>query len=324
MPEKPLCRFLDRASLDRDDMDFSAIEALTRFESFDQTRPRELTQHAGEAEILIVNKVRFGAAGFAALPKLRLLCVIATGVNNVDLAAASDAGVPVVNVRDYAAAAVSQHVFLLMLALMTRFRDYQQAIHAGRWQAQQQFCLLDYPIRELSGKTLGLVGYGHIARAVERIARAFGMDVLVAESLRPDAPALPGRTPLQELLRTADVISLHCPLSEHSRGLIGREQLRRMKPEALLINTARGGIIDESALLAALQAGEIGGAGIDCLEQEPPAPDHPLINARLPNLIITPHNAWGAREARQRLVDGTADNIRRFLSGSELTNRVNA
>jgi glycerate dehydrogenase len=323
MPEKPLCRFLDRASLDRDDMDFSAIEAMTRFESLDQTRPQELTEHAGEAEILIANKVCFGTTEFRALPKLQLLCVIATGVNNVDLDAASDAGIPVVNVRDYAAAAVSQHVFLLMLALMTRFRDYQQAIDTGRWQSQEQFCLLDYPMRELSGKTLGLVGYGHIARSVERIARAFGMEILVAESLRPGASVSPGRIPLLDLLSAADVISLHCPLSGYSRGLIGSEELRLMKPDALLINTARGGIIDESALLTALRTGAIGGAGIDCLEQEPPAPDHPLINAGLSNLIITPHNAWGTREARQRLVDGTADNIRRFLAGRELPNRVN-
>ena len=303
-------------------MDFGQIEALTQFRSFDRTLPDELAEHAGGAEILIVNKVPFGREAFAVLPELKLLCVIATGVNNVDLEAASDAGVAVVNVRDYAAASVSQHVFLLTLALTTRFRDYQRDIDSGRWQAQEQFCLLDHPIRELSGKTLGLIGYGHIARAVERIGRAFGMEVLVAESLRPGAGSQPGRVPLDRLLQDSDVISLHCPLSEYSRGLIGAAELRRMKPEALLINTARGGIIDEAALLEALLQGQIGGAGLDCLEQEPPAPDHPLLNAGLPNLILTPHNAWGAREARQRLVDGTADNIRHFLAG-ETPNRVN-
>ncbi len=312
---RPVCRFLDRASLDRGDMDFAAIEALTRFESFDRTNPDQVIDHAADADILIVNKVFLGREELTALPRLRLICVIATGVNNIDLDAARDAGVPVVNVRDYAAASVSQHTFLLMLALSTRFLDYHKDLDNGRWQAQEQFCLLDHPIRELSGKTLGLIGYGHIARAVERIARAFAMEIMVARSLRPDAPEQPDRVPLDDLLKNADIVSLHCPLSEYSRGLIGREQLKAMKDNALLINTARGGIIDEAALLEALQRNEIGGAGLDCLEQEPPPPDHPLLSARLPNLILTPHNAWGAREARQRLVDGTAENIRQFLAG---------
>ncbi len=312
---RPVCRFLDRASLDRGDMDFAAIEALTRFEFFDRTNPDQVIDHAAGADILIVNKVFLGREELTALPRLRLICVIATGVNNIDLDAARDAGVPVVNVRDYAAASVSQHTFLLMLALSTRFLDYHKDLDNGRWQAQEQFCLLDHPIRELSGKTLGLIGYGHIARAVERIARAFAMEIMVARSLRPDAPEQPDRVPLDDLLKNADIVSLHCPLSEYSRGLIGREQLKAMKDNALLINTARGGIIDEAALLEALQRNEIGGAGLDCLEQEPPPPDHPLLSARLPNLILTPHNAWGAREARQRLVDGTAENIRQFLAG---------
>ena len=312
---RPVCRFLDRASLDRGDMDFAAIEALVQFESFNRTDPEQLVDHAADADILIVNKVLLGKEELAALPRLRLICVIATGVNNIDLDAARDIGLPVVNVRDYAAASVSQHAFLLMLALSTRFLDYRKDLENGRWQAQEQFCLLDHPIRELSGKTLGLIGYGHIARAVERIARAFGMEVLVSRSLRPDAPEQPGRVSLDDLLKKSDIVSLHCPLSDYSRGLIGREQLKAMKEDALLINTARGGIIDETALLEALQGNEIGGAGLDCLEQEPPPPDHPLLKARLPNLILTPHNAWGAREARQRLVDGTAENIRQFLAG---------
>jgi len=319
---RPVCLFADRASLDRGDMDVSKIESLTRFDSRDALPAGSLASAAADAEILIVNKIPIGAEELAALPRLRLLCVIATGVNNIDLDAARAAGVPVVNVRDYAAAAVSQHAFMLMLALSTRFRDYQRDIENGRWQAQPLFCLLDHPICELAGKTLGLIGYGHIARAVERIGLAFGMEVLIARSLRPDAEQRPGRVDLESLLRGSDVVSLHCPLSEHSHHLIGEEQLRLMKADALLINTARGGIIDEPALLKALQRGWIGGAGLDCLEQEPPANDNPVIQARLSNLIITPHNAWGAREARQRLVDGTAENIRRFLAGESLPNRV--
>jgi glycerate dehydrogenase len=239
----------------------------------------------------------------------QLLCVIATGTNNVDIPAASELGIRVCNVQDYAAAAVSQHVFMLILALYTRFLDYQRDMAADAWQAQNQFCLLNHPIRELAGKTLGLIGYGHIARAVESVARAFGLRVIVANSLATaDAPQS-GRLPLEQLLQQADIVSLHCPLSDLSRNLIAREQFALMKNEALIINTARGGIINEADLLDALKTGQIGGAGIDCLATEPPRHNDPMINARLPNLIITPHNAWGTIEARQRLVDGTCNNI---------------
>jgi glycerate dehydrogenase len=274
-----------------------------------------VVQTIGRAEVVIVNKVVLDRQVLERLPATRLVCVIATGFNNVDLEAASECGIRVCNVRDYAAASVSQHVFLLVLALYTRFLDYQRDINAGAWQAQSQFCLLHHPMRELAGKTLGLVGYGHIARAVETIALAFGLDVIVANSVAKPSVAQAGRVPLDDLLQQADIVSLHCPLTPQTQNLIAREQLALMKNDAIIINTARGGIINERDLLRALGSGQIGGAGIDCLTQEPPAADHPMVNADLANLIVTPHNAWGTVEARQRLVDGTLANIAAFIEG---------
>lgn len=322
MTSKPNCTFLDRDSIDCDDLDFAALNDLTDLQLLPACRSDEIAARAGNSEVIVVNKVVIGAEQFAQLPKLKLVCVIATGTNNIDLEAASNHGVIVCNVRDYAAASVSQHVFMLILALTTRFLEYQQDINNGAWQAQDQFCLLSHPMQELSGKTLGLIGYGHIAHAVGKIAEALGMKVVIAQSFRKDSTTQPGRVPLDDLLADADVISIHCPLTEQTRDLIARPQFQKMKPDAIIINTARGGIINEADLLAALQAGEIAGAGIDCLVTEPPRPDDPMITSRLPQLIITPHNAWGTRQARQRLLDGTVQNIRDYLDG-QAPNQVN-
>ncbi len=310
---KVRCVFLDRASIDCDDLNFSAIAELVDYHAFERTQPDNLVDHARDAEIIISNKSKLGAAQFDQLPRLKAICVIATGTNNIDLDAAAARGIRVYNVKDYAAASVSQHVMLLMLALAGNFLAYQQDIRAGRWQQQDQFCLLNHPITSLQGKTLGLIGYGHIAKAVEQKARAFDMDVIIAQSLRPDSAAQIGRLPLVEILRQADFISLHCPLSEYSQNLITRKEFAQMKPTACIINTARGGIINESDLIAALQAGQIGGAALDTIEQEPPQADNPIMETELPNLIITPHNAWGTRQARQQLVDSTAQNIADYL-----------
>ena len=307
--------FLDWHSIDQDDLNLDAIESIIDLTLHAACPPDRVVETVGDAEIVIVNKVVLDRKTLHSLPATRLVCVIATGINNIDLEAASELGIRVCNVRDYAAASVSQHVFLLILALYTRFLDYQRDIDAGAWQAQSQFCLLHHPMRELAGKTLGLIGYGHIARAVEAIARAFGLEVLVANSLSTPTGAQPGRTPLADLLRQADIVSLHCPLSPLSRNLIADEQLALMKNDAIIINTARGGIINQADLLQALRSGQIGGAGIDCLAQEPPAADDPMVNAGLSNLIVTPHNAWGTVEARQRLVDGTTANIAALVEG---------
>ena len=310
---KAQCVFLDRNSIDCGDMDFSLIDSLTQFKMLDACSSDQVVSKTGNAEIIISNKVNLGAEHFEQLPKLKLICVIATGTNNIDLVAAEKHGILVRNVKDYAAASVSQHVFMLILALSSGFIEYQSDIKQGAWQNQNQFCLLSYPMQELNGKTIGLIGYGHIAQSVERIALAFGMKVLIAQSFNP-ANRQENRTDLQTLLAQSDVISLHCPLTEHTRHLIAQDEFSRMKSSAIIINTARGGIIHEPDLLNALKAGEIAAAGIDCLATEPPTANDPMIMANLPQLIITPHNAWGSVQARQRLVDGTAQNIDNFLT----------
>lgn len=316
MQNRKICKFLDRQSIDCDDLDFSAIQSATDFKSFDFCEADEVLEKAGDAEIIIVNKVKLNKQHFDQLPKLKLICVIATGTNNIDLDAASAKGILVKNVKDYAAASVSQHVFMLILSLTTNFLRYQKDVQDGAWQAQDQFCLLTYPMHELQHKTLGLIGYGHIAKAVERIALAFGMKVIVAESPQSRKKAQGDRVPLQKFLGMSDVISIHCPLTDQTQDLISRKELEMMKTEAILINTARGGIINEVDLLQALQTGQIAGAGIDCLVNEPPHKSDPMITANLPQLIITPHNAWGTLQARQRLVDGTARNILNYIQNT--------
>jgi glycerate dehydrogenase len=205
---------------------------------------------------------------------------------------------------------------MLILALYTRFLDYQTDIRQGAWQSQDQFCLLSHPIRELKSKTIGLIGYGHIAKAVEKIALAFDMKVIIAESLASPDKHSPGRLPLKEVLTQSDIVSLHCPLTETSKNLISAVQFEWMKNTAILINAARGGIVNEPDLIDALKKGQIAGAAVDSIEQEPPSPTNPIIQAQLPNLIITPHNAWGAVEARQRLVDSTLANILAYLNNT--------
>ncbi len=322
MSHKPSCIFLDRLSIDCDDLDFGKIKALTDLFILEKCDSDEVVVSAQNAEIIIVNKVILKRQHLEQLEKLKLVCVIATGTNNVDLTAATDSGIIVCNVRNYAAASVSQHVFMLILSLTNRFLQYQQDIKRGVWQSQDQFCLLSHPTEELKNKTLGLIGYGHIAQAVEKIALAFGMKVILAESLDPNRKSRHGRIPLDELLARSDVISLHCPLSERTSNLIGQREFELMKSSAVIINTARGGIINEADLVDALRSGQIAGAGVDCLVQEPPAANDPMMNANLPQLIITPHNAWITLQARQSLVDGTAANIQNYLN-SEVNTQVN-
>ena len=310
------CVFLDLDSIDCSDLDFDSIHRVIRLTSFSSTTNDRVIERLNNADIVIVNKVKLDASHFKVLPRLKLICVIATGVNNIDLSGAEAAGIKVCDVPDYGASAVSQHVMMLILALSTRFLEYQEDVRKGAWQSQDQFCLLSHPILELKDKTLGLIGYGHIAKAVENLATGFGMKVIIGESLKPNGGNNVGRVPLPQLYRESDIISLHCPLTEKTRNLISSEQLQAMKPTALLINAARGGIVNEADLLKALKTGWIAGAALDSIETEPPMPDDPLLNSGLSQLIITPHNAWGTREARQRLVEGVANNITAFLSGS--------
>jgi glycerate dehydrogenase len=314
--------FLDFDTVSHDDVRADALhmDGLD-LELHGVTPPSVLHQRIRDAKIVIVNKVRLDRDALAAAPELRLVCLAATGTNNVDIDAARERGVGVCNIERYCTASVGQHVFAVILALTHHLHAYQRLLHEGAWRASPQFCLLDFPIRELAGKVMGIVGYGELGSSVARLAGAFGMRVLVAQRPGLDAPtpAATGsgsdRVPLKDLLRQADVVSLHCPLTESTRGMIGAAELDEMKRDALLINTARGALVDSFALAAALSAGEIGGAGIDVLPEEPPVSGDPLLDPGIPNLIITPHIAWAAREARQRAVDEIAANIRSFIDG---------
>lgn len=309
--------FPDFATVSHGDIELAALEA-TGIELLlhDVTPPAALAARLAPAEILITNKIRIGAAELDAAPRLKLICLAATGVNNVDLEAARARGVGVCNITGYCTASVVQHVFAMILALTQRLAGYQRLLQQGAWKSSPQFCLLDYPIRELAGRRLGIVGFGELGRGVARAAPAFGLEVLVSE--RPGGVpgrAAEGRLPFEQVLAEADILSLHCPLTEATRGLIDAAALALMKPDALLINTARGALVDSAALAAALRAGRLGGAGIDVLPQEPPVAGDPLLDPAIPNLIITPHVAWAARESRQRAVDEIAANIHSFMAG---------
>jgi glycerate dehydrogenase len=311
--------FPDFSTVSRGDIDLGTLEATgIDLELHGVTTAKELPARLAAAEILITNKIRVGAAELAAAPQLRLICLSATGVNNVDLEAARARGIGVCNITAYCTVSVVQHVYAMILALTHHLSGYQRLLQQGAWKTSPQFCLLDYPIRELAGRKLGIVGYGELGRGVARVAPAFGLEVLVSErpgGPGPSVPAAEGRIPFERVLEEADILSLHCPLTDATRGLIDARALDRMKRDALLINTARGALVDSTALAAALREGRIGGAGIDVLPQEPPVDGDPLLDTAIPNLVITPHVAWAARESRQRAIDEIAANIRSFLEG---------
>lgn len=312
--------FLDLETVDRADLDLTALHAvLPHWQFHSASAPDQVVARLQGASVVVSNKVRLDRAVIEQCPDLRLICVAATGTNNVDLLAASEHGVQVCNVRGYSTHSVVQHVFAMLLTLSTALPHYTRAVRSGDWSRSNMFCLLDYPIEEIAGKTLGIVGYGALGSAVASVAEAFGMRVLVAG--RPGAVLQTGRVPLAALLPQVDVLSLHCPLTEQTQGLIGARALASMRQGAILINTARGGIVDEQALADALRSGQLSGAGVDVLTTEPPGSDNPLLAQDIPNLIITPHTAWASRQARQRLVDELAENIRCFLIG-ERRNQV--
>ncbi len=312
--------FLDFGTVSNGDLDPGPLErALPGIVIHDRTAQADVPARVAGFEAVLANKSVIDGAAIRANPQLRLVALTATGVDNVDIAAARESGVAVCNLRDYCTASVAQHVFALLLALTHRLPDYRALVASGRWQDAGQFSVFPYPIRELQGRMLGIVGHGTLGRAVAGIARAFGMRVEIAN--RPGGAPAAGRRDLDALLPELDVLSLHCPLTAATRGLMGRERLARMKPDAVLINTARGGLVDAAALAGALRAGKLGGAGIDVLEREPPPPDHPLLDPSVPNLIVTPHVAWAAREARQRCLDELALNVESFLAGGR-RNRV--
>jgi glycerate dehydrogenase len=307
--------FLDYETVRNGDdaLDPSAIDEVVGTVRYcDFTETSEIPGRIAAADIVLLNKAKLSRVELGAAPALKLIVLAATGTDNIDLKAAKELGIAVCNVRGYCTASVAQHAWALILALTQHLSSWHRLAVDGTW-ARGEINELAHPIRELAGRTLGIVGWGELGRAVARGAEAFGMRVIVSN--RPGAEPTDGRVPLEELLATADVVSLHCPLTPATRGLIGAPELARMKKDALLINTARGALVDGAALALALKEGRLGGAGIDVLPAEPPVGDEPLMDTGIPNLIVTPHVAWAAFEARQRCLDEMAANIRDFLDG---------
>lgn len=275
------------------------------------TEPHQTVERLRGATIAVINKVPIGAAELAQLPDLKLIAIAATGTDVVDKAAARERGVAVVNIRDYAYNTVPEHVIALMFALRRNLLAYARDVQAGRWAEAGQFCFFDHPIHDIAGSTMGIVGFGAIGKAVARRAEGLGMRVIAH-----DAFPQPGLVDLETILRESDVITLHAPLTPETRGLIGAAELSRMKRGAILINTARGGLVDEAALAEALRAGTIAGAGFDVLTEEPPRRGNPLLDSSIPNLIVTPHVAWASLEAMQGLADQLTGNIEAFVAGT--------
>ena len=315
---------LDGHTLNPGDLSWEGVAALGDLEVHARTAPEQVVERATRADIVITNKTVLDAAAIAALPELRFVAVLATGYNIVDVEAARARGIPVANVPEYGTDSVAQHAFALLLELTNRVGAHAAAVRAGEWTRSPDFCFWQAPPAELAGRTLGVVGFGKIGRRLAEIAHAFGMRILATPSRRAADP--PGYQPFawadfETIFASADVVSLHCPLTAANERFVGTALLARMKPSALLLNTARGGLVDEDALAAALQQGTLAGAGLDVVSAEPMRADNPLRDA--PNCIVTPHLAWASHPARQRLLDATIANVRAFLAGAP-TNVVNS
>ncbi len=306
--------FLDYETVSNGDLDALGLtEAVGELSFCSSTSESQIIERIGNVDIVLLNKLKLSGDHLKAARKLKLIALSATGTDNVDLSSAKERGIAVCNIRGYCTPSVVQHVWAMILSLTQHLTEYARLVADGSWVKREEFTLLAHPIRELAGRTLGIVGWGELGRAVAKAADAFGMRVIICN--RPGAPAQHGRVALDPLLETADIVSLHCPLTAATRGMIGARELALMKPDALLINTARGALVDGHALAAALKSGRLAGAGIDVLAQEPPQDGDPLLDPSIPNLILTPHVAWGAREARQRCLDEMAANVQDFLRG---------
>ncbi len=307
--------FLDVDTIDRGDLDLGPLFAtLPEWTPYPRTEAAEVNRRVRDAEVVVSNKVPLDRDTLLAAHRLKLVCIAATGTNNIDLETACTRNISVCNATGYATPSVVEHVFAQILILNRQLYAYRDAVARGRWQQTEGFCLLDFPIRELKGLTLGIIGYGELGQAVARMGEAFGMQVLVAE--RANATPRPGRVPLKSLLAGSHVVSLHCPLTGSTRNLIGAAEIGLMRRDAVLINSARGGIVDEAALLHALQTGRLAGAAVDVLVEEPPRQGNPLLEVSMPNLLVTPHIAWASINARQRLIDEITRNIQAWLAGS--------
>lgn len=305
---------LDAHTANPGDVSWAPLETIAPCDIHPRTPLTETVARCADAEIVITNKSVLNREIIESLPKLKYIGVTATGYNIVDVVAAKERGIVVTNVPGYSSPAVAQLVFALVLELTNHVGHHAQTVSDGRWVACPDFCYWDHPIIELSGRTLGIIGYGDIGSSVARIAAAFGMKVLASKREWKTPPPV-GVTPatIDEVFQNSDVISLHCPLTDATKHLVGERTLALMKPTAFLINTGRGPLVDEAALAQALNAGRIAGAGLDVLSVEPPKADNPLLGAR--NLLITPHIGWASREARVRLIETTAANLRAFLDG---------
>ena len=303
---------LDRDTLVNRPFDFDFPHTLS---SYGTTEAHETLARIRGADIVITNKVVISAQAFAENPQLKLVAVPATGVNNVDVEAAKQNGTAVCNIRAYGNESVAEHAFMMMITLMRNLPAYQRDVAAGLWENSPFFCHLGAPMRDLNGKTLAIFGRGNIGKTLATYAQAFKMNVVFAEHKNAQS-VRDGYVSFDEAIRSADVVSLNCPLTPQTANMIGEAELQQMKPGAILINCGRGGLVDEAALVAALKYGQIGGAGFDVLTQEPPRDGNPLLKARLPNLIVTPHIAWASQEAANRLFDILLDNINHFVAGN--------
>jgi glycerate dehydrogenase len=302
---------LDGHTTNPGDLSWEPLEQFGSLRVYDRTAAAEIVARAAAAEVVLTNKTPLTRETIAALPQLKCIGVLATGYNIVDVAAARERGIPVCNVPEYGTPNVAQATFALLLELTNRVGRHAELVRAGRWSSCPDFCFWEGELVELAGLTLGIVGYGRIGRAVATVGRAFGMRILAARRGRGDDPEC---VEFDTLLRESDVVSLHCPLTPETREIIDAAALAKMKPNAFLINTSRGPLVNEAALAAALNAGQIAGAGLDVLAVEPPPATNLLLAAR--NCVITPHVAWATREARRRLIACTAENLRAFAAGA--------
>jgi glycerate dehydrogenase len=305
--------FLDFDTVSNGDLDASGLQAAVGDLKLCESDDSKTAERLRDAEIVLLNKIELSREQLQSLPNLKLIAVAGTGTNNIDVAVARELGIAVCNVRGYCTSSVVQHVWGLILSLTQHVSGYARLASNGSWTRNEALTVLSHPIRELDGRAFGVVGWGELGRGAARVAEAFGMRILIANRL--GQPPRPDRIELPQLLAAADIVSLHCPLNDSTRGLIGERELALMKPDALLINTARGALVDGEALSIALKAGRLGGAGIDVLPREPPLDGDPLLDPDIPNMILTPHVAWAAREARQRCLDEMAANIKDFLGG---------
>lgn len=318
-----LC-ILDGATTNPGDLSWKELEAFGSLTVYDFTKEEEILSRASGCEVVLTNKTPLSGEVIRSLygSGLRYIGTLSTGYNVVDTDAAAELGVPVCNVPTYCTKAVAQFTFALIFAIANRVQEHNQSVHAGDWVKSRHFCYWNTEFIEMQGRTLGVIGFGNIGRTVAQIATVLGMKVLVHTRTKRDLPEGCEWAEQEELFRRSDIVTLHCPLTKETSRLINDHTLSLMKPDALLINTSRGAVVDEAALARALNEGRLRGAGLDVLSVEPPAPDNPLLTAK--NCVITPHIAWAAKDARARLISIVADNVRGYVSGNVKNNVAQA